>query len=196
MSSRSNRLSTGLGAVALVVITASGAWAQKSITCESDGGYKFCPVDTYGRAILVRDTSNGICVAGTNWAYDRHGVWVDKGCKGEFEVNDAWPGGKPGGLVKPDPDPKAKVPGWAVGTFKGTVADWGNAPFEITVGADGVATLAMDGQQFYGRFIDGLVRVPGPGSMTFEMKKVGEGVQVTSLTNREHRIVQLARAGS
>ncbi len=98
-----------LCAVGAFLLIATLAAADKTITCESDGGYTFCRIDTFGKAILVKEISSGLRVGGTTWAYDRQGVWVDKGCKGEFSVSEAWRGGQPGGSTKPAPDPKAKV---------------------------------------------------------------------------------------
>ena len=179
---------------ATVLLHATLAAAQTRITCESDGGYKYCGVETHGKAVLVKELSAGVCEASTNWAFDRRGIWVDKGCKGEFEVNDTWPGGKPGGLTRPAPDPKAQVPAWAVGTFKGTVADWNNEDFTITIEANGIATLVRGDGTFYGKWVDGIVRVPGPGGMTYGVKKKGDGIEITALANRMHRVIPLARA--
>jgi Protein of unknown function (DUF3011) len=123
-----------------LLLIATPAAADKTITCESDGAYRYCRVDTFGKAILVKEISSGVCVGGTNWAYDRQGVWVASGCKGEFAVNEAWRGGQPGGLTKPTPEPTAKVHKWAVGTFTTHHQDW-DTPFTITIEADGVTHL-------------------------------------------------------
>src|SRR5262245_42840147 len=175
MSRIAIRLAT-LSVFAIVCLTARPAAAQTTVTCESDGGYKYCAVETHGKAVLVKETSAGVCVASVNWAFDRRGVWVDKGCKGQFEINDTWPGGKPGGLTRPTPDPKADVPTVAVCTIKGTVADWNNEEFAVTIGADGIVTLVRGDGTFYGKWVDGIVRVPGPGGMTYAVKKKGDGI--------------------
>lgn len=179
--------------VAVAMLLPSWAAAQTRITCESDGGYKYCEVPTRAKAILVREISSGVCVASVNWSYDRRGIWVDKGCKGEFEVNDKWPNGKPGGLERPTPDPNVKVPSWAVGTFKGTIADWNNEEFTVTIEANGIATMDRGDGKFYGKWMDGLIHVPAPGSINYQVKKNGDGIEVWSLTNRAHRVMQLAR---
>jgi Protein of unknown function (DUF3011) len=182
--------------VGALLLIATPAAAEKTITCESDGGYKFCRIDTFGKAILVKEISSGVCVGGTNWAYDRQGVWVDKGCKGEFAVNEAWRGGQPGGLTKPNPDPKAKVQKWAVGTFTVHHKDW-DTPFTITVAPDGVAHLTTSYWEAWGLYDDGVIRVPTPGAMVYEVKKGSNGgIVVTSLINREHRVLTMAPAAA
>ncbi|HET6545958.1 MAG TPA: DUF3011 domain-containing protein [Rhodanobacteraceae bacterium] len=35
-------------------------------------------------AVLVRQTSSAACIEGRTWGVDRRGIWVDKGCSGEF----------------------------------------------------------------------------------------------------------------
>jgi hypothetical protein len=176
-----------------VLLCAGTAGAQTKITCESDGSYKYCETPTRGKANLVREISSGVCVASVNWSYDRRGIWVDKACKGEFEVNDKWPGGKPGGSERPAPDANVKVPAWAVGTFRGSVADWNNEEFTVTIEANGITTMARRDGTFYGKWMDGLVHVPPPGSINYEVKKTKDGIAMSSLTNRAHRVMQLAR---
>lgn len=58
------------------------------VRCESeDGRQRFCPVDTRGARIeLTRQISRSECRFGRNWGYDRRGVWVNGGCRGEFTV--------------------------------------------------------------------------------------------------------------
>jgi Protein of unknown function (DUF3011) len=59
--------------------------AQK-ITCSSnDGRRNYCSVN--GRDIrLTRQISGSPCIQGQTWGYDKHGVWVDRGCRAEFSV--------------------------------------------------------------------------------------------------------------
>ncbi|GBF79414.1 DUF3011 domain-containing protein [Aphanothece sacrum] len=59
-----------------------------TITCNSkDNGYTRCPVDTRrGEVYLQRQLSQAGCWEGDTWGYDREGIWVDKGCRGLFEV--------------------------------------------------------------------------------------------------------------
>lgn len=179
-----------------LLLIATPAAADKTITCESDGAYKYCRVDTFGKAILVKEISSGVCVGGTNWAYDRQGVWVASGCKGEFAVSEAWRGGQPGGLTKPTPEPTAKVHKWAVGTFTAHHQDW-DTPFTITIEADGVTHLKTNSWEAWGHFDDGIIRVPTPGAMVYEVKKGRKGgLVVTSLINRQHSVLAMAPAAA
>src|ERR1700751_556482 len=70
--------------------------ASASIRCRStDGRFRHCPVNGWVRgAQLTRQISGANCAQGRSWGYDNMGVWVDRGCQGEFQV---WTGGRPGG---------------------------------------------------------------------------------------------------
>lgn len=56
-------------------------------SCESnDGKRRYCRVDTRGGVQLLRQVSKAQCVRGRSWNYDRQGVWVSDGCRGEFQA--------------------------------------------------------------------------------------------------------------
>lgn len=61
--------------------------AQPSVVlCESrDNRRRNCPAQGRG-ARLVRQLSKSACVEGQSWGFDRSGIWVDRGCRAEFEV--------------------------------------------------------------------------------------------------------------
>lgn len=66
------------------------------VRCASrDFRYSMCQVDTGmgGRVMLVRQISNTRCVEGSNWGWNRAGVWVNQGCEGVFRVERRWAGG-------------------------------------------------------------------------------------------------------
>lgn len=77
-----------MAAVALAVVAgAAGAAQAEVITCSSrDNDYNFCPADTANGVTLRRQLSHSDCVFNRSWGFDRRGVWVDKGCRGEFQV--------------------------------------------------------------------------------------------------------------
>ena len=57
------------------------------ITCSSDDmGRHDCPIRTRGGVRLIRQRSEANCVQGETWDYDRRGIWVDRGCRADFEV--------------------------------------------------------------------------------------------------------------
>jgi hypothetical protein len=61
-----------------------------NVYCASDnGGRNRCPVDTRGGVRLVRQRSGSPCSFGSTWGWDRHGVWVDRGCRADFEIGQA-----------------------------------------------------------------------------------------------------------
>jgi Protein of unknown function (DUF3011) len=64
-----------------------GSWGRSgTLTCNSNGyRYSYCNADTQGRVSLVREISTGnLCRQGSGWGYDDGGIWVDRGCRGEF----------------------------------------------------------------------------------------------------------------
>jgi hypothetical protein len=73
--------------VASLDIPDPGTGGIETIRCESTGGRrKLCPADTAGGVKLVRKLSDAPCRSGSNWGYDREGIWVSDGCRAEFEI--------------------------------------------------------------------------------------------------------------
>lgn len=59
----------------------------RSFVCDAQGpGYRYCRADVRGEVRLIRQLSKNPCRLNDSWGYDRGGVWVDKGCRAEFEV--------------------------------------------------------------------------------------------------------------
>jgi len=57
------------------------------VTCSSDNGSRvYCQADTSGSVQMVRQVSGSPCRQGETWGYDRRGIWVDRGCRAEFET--------------------------------------------------------------------------------------------------------------
>jgi len=55
--------------------------------CEStDGRRNYCAVDTRSGVRLTHQFSDAECVYGSSWGTDERGIWVDNGCRAEFEV--------------------------------------------------------------------------------------------------------------
>lgn len=60
---------------------------NRAVICESiNERYSRCAVDTRGGVELSRQLSRGACVAGQTWGYENGFIWVDRGCRGEFEI--------------------------------------------------------------------------------------------------------------
>lgn len=74
-----------------------GREAARTVRCESaDNRSRFCQANTRGGVRLVRQISRTPCIEGRTWGVQRGGIWVDQGCRGEFEVGtrrgDGWGG--------------------------------------------------------------------------------------------------------
>lgn len=94
-----------LGAAALLAAAAARAAPQygddrhygggQVVRCESPGNrYRECRMDTRGGVQLVRQLSSTRCEEGRNWGQGRGGIWVDRGCRGEFRSGSGgWNGG-------------------------------------------------------------------------------------------------------
>jgi len=66
----------------------------QTITCSSDDMHRHtCEVDTRGGAQLIRQISGSPCEFGRTWGYDARGIWVDRGCRAEFQVGNVSFGG-------------------------------------------------------------------------------------------------------
>jgi hypothetical protein len=68
-----------------------GGWGQNyNVYCASDDGRRNrCPVDTSGGVRIIRKRSDAACEFGSSWGWDRHGIWVDNGCRADFEIGQA-----------------------------------------------------------------------------------------------------------
>lgn len=70
------------------------------IPCASDdGGKHYCEADTRYGARLVRQRSTAPCKEGESWGYDEEGIWVDKGCGGDFTLGRGDASAEPGGVA-------------------------------------------------------------------------------------------------
>lgn len=68
----------------------------RRLTCASDDGRRhLCPANTSGGVRMVNQRSGSPCVQGATWGYDRHGVWVDRGCRADFVLGGYGPGPGP-----------------------------------------------------------------------------------------------------
>jgi hypothetical protein len=64
-----------------------GGYGRQSIYCASDDGRRrTCPVNTGGVVRLVNQRSGLACVQGRTWGFNRNSIWVDRGCRADFEV--------------------------------------------------------------------------------------------------------------
>lgn len=85
--------------IALAAHSSTGTLPQyqsqtQTITCSSDDMQRHtCQVDARGGVQLTRQISGSPCIFGRTWGYDARGIWVDRGCRAEFQVGGAsWNG--------------------------------------------------------------------------------------------------------
>jgi hypothetical protein len=59
----------------------------QAITCSSDDMNRhYCPADTHGGVRLYKQLSDARCEEGYSWGFDEHGIWVDRGCRADFQT--------------------------------------------------------------------------------------------------------------
>lgn len=75
----------------------------KIISCASDGGKKFCDVNTGGGVRLAKQKSDAPCKQDATWGYDGLGIWVDQGCSAEFVIGAVAPTTPKEAATHPDP---------------------------------------------------------------------------------------------
>ncbi len=64
-----------------------GYGGGRRFVCDAEGhGYRYCRAHVRDGVRLIRQLSKSPCRLNNSWGYDRGGVWVDKGCRAEFEV--------------------------------------------------------------------------------------------------------------
>lgn len=66
-----------------------GGWqghGQRAFCDSINGRYQHCPIRGLRDVQLVRVLSRSRCDFGHSWGFDRHGIWVDRGCRAEFSV--------------------------------------------------------------------------------------------------------------
>ncbi len=79
-----------------------GGGSAQSVTCSSNNGRRvYCGADTSYGVRMVRQISGSPCREGETWGYDSNGIWVDRGCRAEFETMSrsgrGWGRGRPSG---------------------------------------------------------------------------------------------------
>jgi hypothetical protein len=70
----------------------TGDWQSRAagfVYCPSDYmNRNLCPVDTRDGVFIIRQRSEADCVFNRTWGYDRDRIWVDRGCRADFEIVD------------------------------------------------------------------------------------------------------------
>jgi Protein of unknown function VcgC/VcgE (DUF2780)/Protein of unknown function (DUF3011) len=81
-------LSLGVTALLVAFVATSASLAQpQTIVCSSDDMNRHsCPADTRGGVQLSRQISGSPCTQNSTWGFDKNSIWVDKGCRAEFQL--------------------------------------------------------------------------------------------------------------
>lgn len=178
----------------------AGARDERVIRCESRNyRYNYCRADTDNRAALVSQVSAlARCELGRTWGYDNRGVWVDRGCAGEFRV------GRPSGsgsgaaaagviagaaiiaaIAAAQHDKRRdSVPSWAVGSFRG-FDDREQADLEIRITPSGTAQGIANGQRFSGTWANDRLEL---AQFHFRVTRAGNGFNAVDERDDRHRI--------
>ena len=94
---RGTQLWVDRGCRAEFQVNTRGGWNQggggnqggnvSTLTCSSDDmRMHFCPIPNRGQVRMVRQRSDAQCVEGQTWGVRGGQVWVDRGCRADFEV--------------------------------------------------------------------------------------------------------------
>jgi hypothetical protein len=178
-----------------------GGADERIIRCESRNyRYNYCRVDTENRASLVSQVSPlARCELGRTWGYDNRGVWVDRGCSGEFRVGRGGSGGGAAAAAgaiagaaiiaaiiasKDHDNHKDGVPSWAVGTFRG-YDDRERTDVEVRVSPSGSADGFANGTRFTGRWAGERLEI---ARYRFRVSRAGNGFNAVDESDSSHRI--------
>ena len=80
--------------VSMLGWTTAGVAQSNSLTCSSnDGAYHYCRANTQNQVQLTLQLSGSPCQQGFSWGYDYRGIWVDRGCRAQFQYGNNNSGG-------------------------------------------------------------------------------------------------------
>ena len=206
-----NRLVTRAvaGALGVLLLAPTLALSEATVRCESEKyRYHYCRARTENRVRLERQLSSTYCRERVNWGYDRHGVWVDRGCGAEFRVGEhghddakkvvagAAAAVAIAAIVsarkeREREEQEKDVPAWAVGRFSGYDSSE-RTDVEVTVLPGGTVTGSAGPHEFTGRLYGKTLEA---GRHRFTIERSGSGFLATDEVDSDHR-VSFRRTGS
>lgn len=199
-----------LGALVLG-FTSAPAIADSRIVCESRNyQYTYCRADLRGaRVVMVNERSRGrLCREGYGWGTDRRGIWVDRGCRAEFEIRDrgrdrdkdrdrgAEIGAGAIGLflgamiANSKNESNQAIPSWAIGTFQGYNGSIGE-DVTLVINPDGVVQEYTRMGEVRGNWIPGSTQI-NVGDLVYSVAQEANGVR-TVQANAPSNIVSYRR---
>ncbi|GGA42472.1 DUF3011 domain-containing protein [Dyella nitratireducens] len=76
-------LAVGFGLLAVTTPSHAQQGPQGAYCASNDNRFARCQVP-WRDAVLVQQASKVRCIRDQTWGFDRNGIWVDKGCRGQF----------------------------------------------------------------------------------------------------------------
>lgn len=198
-----------LGALVLGFASAP-AMAEARIVCESRNyQYAYCRADLRGaRVSMVNELSRGrLCREGYGWGTDRRGIWVDRGCRAEFEIRERGRerdrdrgveigAGTAVGLflgamiANSKSESNQAIPSWAIGTFQGYNGSFGE-DVTLVINPDGVVQEYTRMGEVRGNWIPGSSQI-NVGGPVYNVTQEANGVRTTQV-NAPSNIVSYRR---
>lgn len=132
---------TGLLGMGLALVAPPVAHAQggnDTLTCSSTNGRRAtCGANTSRGVTLLRELGGSTqCEEGFSWGYTRRAIWVDRGCRAEFSLNDDHYPANPVSQVQPGANISVRT-------------------------NETIATHSRDGRIYYGRIVDNVIGSDG-----------------------------------
>jgi len=177
------------------------AVASDTITCESrHGRYNFCRIDTDGKVELVRQISSDSCREGRSWGYEDRGVWVDRGCSGEFRVGRDSKHDKHAAIAagvvgialiaalaarnSHQQHEQQEVQPWAIGSFNAYDRQQ-RASIDVDVNPGGVVNARARGEGVSANLQGNRLSI---GSYTFRVQQSGNGFHAIDESDASHEL--------
>jgi hypothetical protein len=182
-----------------LAVIPTAARASQKINCSSEGGrYQYCRANTDNEVRLERRLSGARCSEGSTWGYDRYGVWVDRGCRGEFRVgrggsNDraAAVGAAIAGAAiiaavaaSKNSHQSNDVPSCAIGDYTG-YDDYERSEVQLSIYPGGNVSGYAGRNSFDGRFTGSRLETP---RLTFRVERSGNGFFAIDERDARHRV--------
>ncbi len=184
------------------------AHAERIVRCESYGmKYRYCPADTDNRVELDRKLSLFECRENSSWGYDRHGIWVDRGCSAEFRVGGDRHGdsNKVGAAVaaiagialiaalanNKNQQAQQEVAAWAVGNYTG-YDELERMNVQVNIMPGGNLSGLAGNNQFNGSLRENRMEA---GRHVFRIERSGNGFLAVDERDSNHRVLFQRVAG-
>jgi len=81
-------VSGGCRAEFRMMVDVANETPRQIVRCDSvEKRPRHCPIDTKGGVRVFKQLSRAACVEGRTWGVDDNGIWVEGGCRAEFEIH-------------------------------------------------------------------------------------------------------------